>query len=114
MSNRDRALLQQITCDRSWPYCIFDFTAMQTVTDNFVFMVGPKRKNQQSVSSDEERQNDLNEFVVDFDYVAYESRRQKEKGIIYYSSDDEESRPVQEELKDPKEAKEKHKPHEMS
>ena len=55
----------------------------------------------------------MNEFVVDFDYVAYESRKQKEKGIVYYSSD-EESRPVQEELKDPKQAKEIYKPHELS
>ena len=32
---------------------------------------------------------DLNEFIVDFDYVSYQSKQQKEHGIIDYSSDEE-------------------------
>ena len=86
MTNKDGALIQQITCDKSWPYCIYDFTAMQTVNDNFVFKVSSRNHKKKNLNNEDE-QDDLNDFILDCDYVTYQSKRQKSQGLIDYESD---------------------------
>ena len=76
MINQDSALIQQITCDKSWPYCIYDFTAMQTVNDNFVFKVSSRNHKKKNLNNEDE-QDDLNDFILDIDYVTHQSKRQK-------------------------------------
>ena len=36
---KDQRLMHEIKCDRSWPICLFDITAMHTIQDFFVFRV---------------------------------------------------------------------------
>ena len=38
-SQKDENLIRELKCDRSWPFCIFDFTAMATINEFFVFRV---------------------------------------------------------------------------
>ena len=38
----------------------------------------------------EAREDDFNDFIVDYDYVKYQSKQQKLQGIIDYESDEQE------------------------
>ena len=40
--------------------------------------------------NDESREDDFNDFILDYDYVKYQSKQQKLQGIIDYESDEEE------------------------
>ena len=74
---------------------------MQTVNDHFVFKVSSRNHKKKNLNNEDE-QDDLNDFILDCDYVTYQSKRQRSQGLIDYESDDQQEllKSLQEETKE--------------